>query len=566
MSKQTLETSQYWTERAELNILATEKTAREMLKDLEQTYNATTRAVQREIESFYGRYSRETGMSYEDVTRRLSRSELQTAQADLQRYHAEVERLGGYSPRYRAYLRELSAKSYMSRLEEFQMQMRHELENLYRAENMKFGNSLRTAYTDSFYRGRFDLEQGLGFSLSLGTLSTAHVEKAVSQKWLGANYSDRIWNRKTELIEQLNTTFTQGVALGKNPRVIGREIAKKIDSSYNDAVRLARTEFNNVANQTTVDRYKAMPFITQYKFIATLDHRTSLICSELDGMVFNVEGENNWNYEIPGNPNGRSVETQSDRVIHIEAVGMEVGKNFPPMHPNCRSTTVAYFPPDEVDAMFDKAKRAARDPVTGEIHYVPADMTFKEWRETFTREDGTNTLDIARQKHLNRDTDKEQLKKYRIVFGDKFPKTIDSFQEMKYNRVDEWKQFKSTKQQTFNNLDYSPKMDGVFGNGEVRGWYNSHTKGIPESLDTSKPLEQQARMANDIRNTYKLNARKMMIDRAEADILNLDKPTLPFEHYYGLYSDTFKTKSEIYKAIIESSTRANSKVNERFGL
>lgn len=46
---------------------------------------------------------------------------------------------------------------------------------------------------------------------------------------------------------------------------------------------------------------------------------------------------------------------------------------------NCRSTAVPYFDDD----FGQIGERAARDEETGETYYVPEDMTYKEWEQTF---------------------------------------------------------------------------------------------------------------------------------------------------------------------------------------
>lgn len=56
----------------------------------------------------------------------------------------------------------------------------------------------------------------------------------------------------------------------------------------------------------------------------------------------------------------------------------EAGVTAPPFHVNCRSTTVPYF-----DENFGQiGERAARD-ADGKTYYIPANMTYKEWKETF---------------------------------------------------------------------------------------------------------------------------------------------------------------------------------------
>lgn len=75
--------------------------------------------------------------------------------------------------------------------------------------------------------------------------------------------------------------------------------------------RLIRTEANYFHNQGHIKAYKDYG-IKKYEYLAVIDGRTSNLCEELNEKVFNVENA-------------------------------QVGENYPPMHPFCRSTTVAYF-------------------------------------------------------------------------------------------------------------------------------------------------------------------------------------------------------------------------------
>ena len=81
-----------------------------------------------------------------------------------------------------------------------------------------------------------------------------------------------------------------------------------------------------------------------YKYVTTLDNRTSDVCQSLDLQVFKVS----------------------------EAV---TGLNYPPMHVNCRSTTSAKFD----DAVYE---RRARDE-KGNTYTVPSNMTYKQWKEQY---------------------------------------------------------------------------------------------------------------------------------------------------------------------------------------
>lgn len=339
-----LEDTNYWESRAEQRILHSEQEAKKMLKKIKKVYEEAKKNLEKEIYAFYGRYAQETGLTFEEIQRKLSPAELQTAKADIERYYREVKRLGGYSPTTESYLRNLSARAYMSRLEELKFQMTRIIEDLYRFENANFSINLSSLYEETYYKTNYNIQQGFGYIMPFTALNNKIVQTAINQKWLGDNFSSRIWKDKNKLIKALETKFTQGVALGHNPRKIASTLRKELDTKYSNCERLARSEFNHIANQASLNTYKEYSTTPKYKIVATLDSRTSEICREMDGKVFEVS------------------EAQE-------------GINFPLFHPRCRTTTIPYFEEDEIDILTSRAKRLSDGGL------VNANVTYDEWRE-----------------------------------------------------------------------------------------------------------------------------------------------------------------------------------------
>ena len=61
------------------------------------------------------------------------------------------------------------------------------------------------------------------------------------------------------------------------------------------------------------------------------------------------------------------------------------GVNYPPLHPQCRCTTIAYFEPDEIDEMFEESERIAKEDGVGEWYEVPASMSYTQWINTVVK-------------------------------------------------------------------------------------------------------------------------------------------------------------------------------------
>ena len=302
----------------------------------------------------YYRYASETGLDVSEIRRRLSPSELATAQEDMARYYRELERLGR-NPQYAAYLRSLSARAYMSRLDELRMNVRHEIELLAGQQQSLFGDGLRETYSEAYNRTIFDTQQGLGVGTSFTQVNARAIQRAADERWMGDNYSGRIWANRDALAHSLDTIIPRGIAAGRNPRVIARDIRRATGASKYNAERLARTEFAHMANRATFDAYEETG-VERYQIDAALDLRTCKICGDQDRKIYAVK----------------------DR---------KEGVNAPTFHPNCRCSTIPYFEPDDIDAMFDAPTRIARG-ADGSHYHVPADMTYNEWKAKYVDGDG----------------------------------------------------------------------------------------------------------------------------------------------------------------------------------
>ena len=141
-------------------------------------------------------------------------------------------------------------------------------------------------------------------------------------------------------------------------------IRDRMGVAYSAAKRLVRTETAYIYEQATKDAYEECG-VEWYEFLATLDGRTSEACRELDGKHFKVKDA------MPG-------------------------KNYPPMHPNCRSTTVVWFPGEEEKKR--TTSRIAKDGA-GKYYEVPADMTYKQWAKKHS--DGQALMTYEEKRALN---------------------------------------------------------------------------------------------------------------------------------------------------------------------
>jgi SPP1 gp7 family putative phage head morphogenesis protein len=117
----------------------------------------------------------------------------------------------------------------------------------------------------------------------------------------------------------------------------------EVENKMATARRLINTEMAYFTSEAQKMSYKELG-CEQYEIVATLDGKTSHICQDMDGKVFDIKD-------------------------------FTAGITAPPFHPNCRSTTCPYF-----DDEFTEGETRAAKSETGITFKVPSDMTYAEWK------------------------------------------------------------------------------------------------------------------------------------------------------------------------------------------
>ena len=120
--------------------------------------------------------------------------------------------------------------------------------------------------------------------------------------------------------------------------------------------------------------------------------------------------------------------------------------------------------------------------------------------------------------------------------------------------------------ETFASMDYNDVKDLRVSNLAARQWYNAHVEKIPQMVDNSLSLEQQARQSHELRNQYRTKAREIMSDTQTRDMLNEKYPHLTFDELLQSNIKKGMSMSEAYEDIIRSAATPDKRVNTSLGL
>lgn len=350
--------AEYWAERALNEMLMGERSVLDYENALLQAYTIALREIKKDIDSFFTRYANQNKISYAEARKRLTVLEMKEFQAFVQKWLSEAES-GNWSSEYIKYLQKLSQAKYISRLEMLEADVRYQIENIEQGKHVDMTDLLSINYLASYYDRSYTIAHGTEIAVRFNAVTKAGVEKAVRTKWSQYNYSQTIWNDRDRLVRTMSTIIPQSFSRGLSSNQLGDMISKEMNASCNRGRTLARTEVNYICNQADLDAYK-IANVEEYEYLATLDMRTSEICRSLDGTVHKVSQA-------------------------------KVGVNFPPMHPNCRSTTVPKFSDQKVE------ERVARDE-DGQTIKVSRKMTQEQYINTYVPEEDRERLLSFRKK------------------------------------------------------------------------------------------------------------------------------------------------------------------------
>lgn len=394
----------YWEMREARNMYKDMQLAEDCAKELSVIYSKAAIYTAKQIEGIFNRFASKHHLTREEAINLLSDADSRNFEKLLEAYKNKT------GAQKREVLAELEAPAYknrMKRLDDIDKSINRLINAVASKERDAIDKTMRKVYESSYHHAVYEAARMSGLDLQTGPIDEGALETILKKKWSGQNYSERVWNNTQKVADAIKEELMIGALTGKTEKEMTDSINEQFLSGRNRARRLVRTESSYIHNEAHFQAYKDYG-IEEYRFVATLDLRTSKICRERDGSVYRVNDK-------------------------------KIGVNAPPMHPWCRSTTIMNLD----DETMHNLERFARDPVTGERMKVPADDTYKEWYQRMVEKHGAEAINTAGKSTKNYSSDKVQYQNYINVLGNKFvPDTLEEFQKIKYGNEKQWNDLK----------------------------------------------------------------------------------------------------------------------------
>ena len=289
-----LSNKSYWLKRSEELDKVAKMTEKEVMKKLSALYRDAFRSIEKEVNDFMMKYAVDHKLDYATVTQMLTPIDLAEYNEKIQELHAMYR--DTKSEYIKIEIERLKARSKITRLRALQDAINVELCKVTHEYQMTLEDTLIGLFSDQYTKA-CEL-----MGVMAPGIPREAIKKIIEYPYAGKMFSDRIWDNKDALVKYIQQDLTVGIIRGDSIQKMARQLKKDLKVLYYQAERLVRTETNYAMNQAHLKGYKDSGVVEKYEFLAAHDKRTSKLCRDLDGEMFELS----------------------------KAV---VGENYPPMHP-----------------------------------------------------------------------------------------------------------------------------------------------------------------------------------------------------------------------------------------
>ena len=321
-----MNSKEYWAKREAEQLKHNITEEKEYDKQIERIYTDMLDNIQKEIDSFYGKYASKEGITLAEAKKRVKTLDIATYERKAKRYVKEKD----FSDKANEEMRLYNATMKINRLEMLKANIGLELIS---------GSQELEKFMADILQGRTEAELKRQAGI-LGKTIKNNAQKAHaivngsfqldSFSYKGkrkSTFSDAIWQYQDLMRSDLGELLRTGLIRGKNPRALAKDLNKmffgadpKKSGGYKYcAERLMRTELARVQTEAQKQSFERNGF-SKYTFI--VNGGCCDICAALNGK-------------------------------HFDVAKMMPGENAPPIHPHCRCSTAAYEDSKEYDAWLD---------------------------------------------------------------------------------------------------------------------------------------------------------------------------------------------------------------------
>ena len=271
----------------------------ELLYRLAQLLEESYYDTEKEIYAFYGEFSTDNSLSYEEAIRLLTPIELKECSNRIKRLKAIADNLGNTpfelarKEQIKREIRILQGRGRITRLQALSDSINEKWIETTLQIDKEIGELLSETYTRE-YKESSETE-----------IPIKQIEAAILIPIFGRHFSDNVWRNKDNIVAFVNSEVRKGLVTGQDVRETAKLLHLQEAVAYHQAERLVRTENCAARTQGTLNGYKNSGTVNAVEILVANDERMCPNCGSRAGTII-----------------------QLDKAV--------IGNNIPPFHCNCR--------------------------------------------------------------------------------------------------------------------------------------------------------------------------------------------------------------------------------------
>lgn len=309
-------------------------------------YKSSMKIIQDIINNYIVKFAQENNMDLITANQILNKKELKEFYWSLEEYEKYATQV--YNDQLLKQVKNASIRTRITRLEALQKQIELELLKLSNKQIISLEKHLENSYIDGYYKNAYHSNM-MGFESYIQELDENYIKRIVNIPWVydKINFKTRLGKTNMQTLQEIKKSLFIAHTTGQSVYTMVENLSKKFDKAFYKVARLIQTEATAVREKATMDSYIETG-VEKYQFIAALDEKTCHICGSLDKKIILLNNRHQ-------------------------------GINYPPMHPNCRCTTVPYYEDED-----SEEKRTSRNEQGKNIEIK--NISYDEWKEKYVVE------------------------------------------------------------------------------------------------------------------------------------------------------------------------------------
>lgn len=285
-----IKSQDYWVKRAKARDRFFDDIATKRFSYIREQYKTAYLNMSDTIDKFYGKYGtpdRNTiVVTQNDAFAIMTRQERRAFQRKAEKIREKV--VVTQDDQFKIRLGKYTTNKRQVRKNAMDLEHEYELHKVFQAQQLELDELIPIVYKDGYVLTQYDIARGIGFGRAiLGEIGERRIKRLIEEPWSGDQFSSRIWKNKEQLVTTLREITTRGMIQGQHARQMSNELAKRMNVSRKNALRLVLSETTHASAKANVEACTDAG-VKKMQVVSTPSDKYHYVDPTVNGRVFEI--------------------------------------------------------------------------------------------------------------------------------------------------------------------------------------------------------------------------------------------------------------------------------------